>query len=80
MFDEASRNKGIMTEAVTLLTKYLFGTKKINRLQLVIMIPNKASKRVAEKCGYKLESIARGAVFHNQENHDLEVWSLLRGE
>jgi RimJ/RimL family protein N-acetyltransferase len=80
MFDPGEHNKGTMTEALVLLTQYLFAAKKINRLHLAIMLPNKASRRVAEKAGYTLEGIARGAVYHNGENHDLEIWSILRGE
>jgi len=80
LFDIASRNKGYMTEALSLLTKYLFSAKKINRLQLTVIVGNTASKRVAEKCGFKLEGVMRGAIFHHGENKDLEMYSLLRDE
>src|SRR5712691_12054434 len=63
LFDVGRRNTGIMTEALSLLTNYLFATRKLNRLQLAIMRPNVASKRVAEKCGFTFESVARGAIF-----------------
>lgn len=80
MFDTKSRDKGVMTEALRLLTGWLFDTKKINRLQLGIMIRNKASKRVAEKGGFTFEGVARGAFFFKGANHDVEIWSILRGE
>jgi RimJ/RimL family protein N-acetyltransferase len=80
MFDVASRNQGLMTESLSLLVRLLFATKKINRLQLTVMLPNVASKRVAEKCGFKFEGIARGALFHKGQNHDLEMYSILRHE
>ncbi len=80
MFDVASHGKGVMTEALRLLSTWLFDSKKINRLQLGIMIANKASKRVAEKGGFTYEGLARGAFFLKGENHDVEIWSLLRGE
>jgi RimJ/RimL family protein N-acetyltransferase len=41
---------------------------------------NLASKRVAEKCGFKFEGIARGSFFHKGKNHDSEVYSILRDE
>jgi RimJ/RimL family protein N-acetyltransferase len=44
------------------------------------MLPNAASRRVAEKCGFKLEGIARGAMFHRGQNYDLEMYSILRAE
>lgn len=80
LFDEASRNKGYVTEAVSLLVKYLFSTQPINRIQILVLPPNLASKRVAEKCGFKFEGVARGAFFHNGKNYDAEVYSILREE
>lgn len=80
LFDTTSRQKGYMTEALSLLSQYLFSTKTINRLQLTVIPGNQASKRVAEKCGFKSEGIMRGAIFHHGENRDLEMFSLLRGE
>lgn len=80
LFDTTNRNKGYMTEALSLFTKYLFSTKKVNRLQLTVIVGNTASKRVAEKCGFKFEGVMRGAVFHRGENKDLEMYSLLRDE
>jgi RimJ/RimL family protein N-acetyltransferase len=69
-----------MTEALSVLAQYLFAARKINRLQLAIMRPNTASKRVAEKCGFTFEGVARGAIFHHGANHDLDIYSLLRAE
>jgi [ribosomal protein S5]-alanine N-acetyltransferase len=80
LFDTVSRNKGYMTEALTLLVQFLFSTKKINRLQLTVMPANIASRRVAEKCGFQSEGIVRGAIFHRGKHHDLEMYSLLRQE
>jgi len=80
LFDEGGRNKGCVTEAVSLLVHHLFSIKPINRIQLVIAPSNLASKRVAEKCGFKSEGIARGAFFHNGKNQDVEVFSILAGE
>ena len=80
MFDVESRNKGLMTESLALLVQYLFTSKKINRLQLTVMLQNLASRRVALKCGFKLEGITRGAIFHKGQNHDLEMYSILREE
>jgi RimJ/RimL family protein N-acetyltransferase len=80
LFDAGSSNKGLMTESLSLLVRFLFATRKINRLQLTVMLPNVASRRVAEKCGFKLEGITRGALFHRGQNHDLEMYSILRAE
>jgi [ribosomal protein S5]-alanine N-acetyltransferase len=58
----------------------LFDTRKIRRLQLTVVVGNLASKRVAEKCGFTREGIARKAVFLRGQNVDLEWFSLLREE
>jgi ribosomal-protein-alanine N-acetyltransferase len=80
IFEVEHRNRGIMTEALTLFTYLLFTIKKINRLELKIMPANVPSKRVAEKCDYKFEGVARGAVFHRGASRDMEVYSILRQE
>ena len=58
-------NKGIVTTAVGLLTKYAFENLKLEKLFAGIFEGNEGSKRVLEKCGYELEGIARKAVFKN---------------
>ena len=54
MFTDEVRGKGIMTEAVTLLRDYLFDTTLLNRLEIHMNTENKASERVAVKCGFQL--------------------------
>ena len=80
LFDKASRGKGIMTEALSLFVHFLFETKNINRLQLTIAPGNIGSNKVAERCGFKSEGIARKAVFHRGQHVDVEWFSLLRKE
>jgi len=80
IFNPADWNKGYSTQAVSLMVKYLFSTRKINRIQLVTDARNGASKRVAEKCGFKYEGTARKALFNQGEHHDMEIYSLLRDE
>jgi RimJ/RimL family protein N-acetyltransferase len=80
LFDTGQSNRGLMTEALTLCTYLLFAIHKINRLELKIFPENAPSKRVAEKAGYKLEGVARGAYFHRGAHRDLEVHSILRQE
>ena len=80
VFGAEHTGKGYTTEAVNLLVDYLFGRKRVNRMQLNIHPDNAASKKVAEKCGFTFEGLMRGCWFHQGEYHDLEIWSLLRGE
>ena len=58
-------NKGIVTTALKLVTDYGFNELKLERLFAGVFEGNEGSKRALEKCGYKLEGIARKAVYKN---------------
>jgi RimJ/RimL family protein N-acetyltransferase len=75
-----SRGKGYMTEAVRLLTDYLFELHNVNRIQLTVMAGNEGSRRVAEKCGFKSEGVLRQAFFQKGRFVDIELFSLVRDE
>lgn len=78
LYAEGYADRGFVTEAVQLLTDYLFGVKKEHRIQLVIVAENLASRRIADKCGFVLEGTVRGAFFNDGRNHDVLLYSLLR--
>lgn len=80
LFDISMSNRGIMSEALSLFVCLLFTVKKINRLEARIMTGHLASKRMAEKVGFRFEGVARGAVFHMGAFRDMEVYSILREE
>lgn len=71
------RGKGVASEAVRLLVCYLFENKRVNRIRLVIHPDNVASRRLAEKCGFRHEGIARGAWYHKGVHQDVEVYAVL---
>ena len=52
-------NKGIMSEAVKLVTKFGFDKLKLKRIYAFVFCFNKASMRVLEKVGYKFEGILK---------------------
>ena len=78
LYDDRHAGHGYMTEAVQLFVDYLFGTKKENRLHLVIVPENTASRRIAEKCGFVLEGTVRSAVFNEGRSQDVLLYSLIR--
>jgi RimJ/RimL family protein N-acetyltransferase len=78
LYDDRFAGNGFVTEAVQLLTDYLFATKKVNRIHLVIVPENAASRRIAEKCGFSLEGTVRGAFFNDGRSQDVLMYSLLR--
>ncbi len=51
------RGKGIATKAVKLVTEYAFKKYSLKRISAMGRAKNKASARVLEKAGYKLEGI-----------------------
>jgi RimJ/RimL family protein N-acetyltransferase len=71
LFGRGHWSKGVTTEALGMLTRYLFETRNINRIRLCIDTDNKGSRRVAEKCGYKHEGTQRGAFYHRGRHHDM---------
>lgn len=80
LFVKNLHGKGIMTEAVKLLTDYLFKTLLINRLEIHMSVGNTASEKVAINCGYIKEGIARGAIFCRGKHGDIAMYALLRHE
>ena len=80
LYEDRFAGQGWVTEAVQLTTDYIFGAKKHNRIQLVIVPDNVASRRIAEKCGFQLEGTARGAFYNAGRNQDVLIYSLLRDD
>lgn len=80
LFAVDKRGSGITSEAVRLLTSYLFQSIMINRLEIKMDVLNIASEKVAVKCAYQKEGVARGAAFIRGKHIDMNVYSLLRSE
>lgn len=80
LYDDRFAGRGYTTDAVRLLVDYLFATKKQERIQLVIVPENAASRRIAEKCGFTLEGTVRGAFFNAGRSQDVAIYGLLRGD
>ena len=78
IFKPEHRGKGATTEALNLLVRYLFETKRMNRIRLIIHPDNAASRKVADKCGFRHEGTARGAWFSKGRHQDVEVYAVLR--
>lgn len=78
LFDIKKRRKGYATEAVMLMINYLFGNRRLNRIQLCIPTGNKASIRVAEKAGFIQEGTLRGIFLLAGKDVDMHIYALLR--
>ena len=76
--DVADRGRGYASEALSLLSTYLFETRlDIHRLQLTIDVSNEASFRVAEKGDYLREGVLRRGGFP-PDHPDCFVYSRTR--
>lgn len=72
--------KGIVTKCVSVLLNYLFITLKIEKVELHFMEENKASARVAEKLGFKIEGILRNRYYLQGSLKNLVITGLLIDE
>ena len=73
--------KGIMSEAVTGLSRWAFeNVEGLLRLEILVHGPNKGSARVCEKAGYTLEGVRRHAGEKGGVIFDMPMYSLLREE
>lgn len=65
--------QGITVEAVGLMEKLCFELGGMKRIEIVMMLENKASERVAQKCGYIKEGLLRGAIM-DKNGKMKDVW------
>ena len=72
-----NRSKGIGTDAVMAIMKYVFEELQLNRLESSIIEYNEASKKLyCDKCGWKIEGIKRKSVFKGNKYNDELVISI----
>jgi RimJ/RimL family protein N-acetyltransferase len=78
LFGKHHWGKGVTSEALQLLTRYLFQIRNINRIRLCIDVDNAGSLKVAQKGGYRHEGTMRGCMFHRGQHHDMELYAITR--
>ena len=72
--------KGIMTEAVKQICKYVFAKSDIIRIYAEPFAYNIASCRVLEKVGFQYEGTLRSNAVKNGRVIDMKMYSLLKAE
>ena len=72
--------RGIMPEAVKLITHYAFTRLDLIRLQASVYSKNPASMRVLEKAGFIKEGVMRNAVIKNGVVMDEHLYAILKME
>ena len=76
--DEAYWGRGIACEAVRQLEEVAFNELGVVRIEINMVKKNKASERVAIKCGYRKEGIGRKKLPLGSEYIDCYVYSKVR--
>ena len=81
-YDLAKRHwrQGIMEEGLTAVIDYAFSTMQMNRLEAFVMPVNAPSIRLLEKLGFKNEGLMREYGYWRGEFHDLQLYSILKGD
>jgi ribosomal-protein-alanine N-acetyltransferase len=77
---EQHRGKGIITEAVKLITNYAFNNLDIICIQACVLSKNPASMRVLEKAGYIKQGILKQSVIKNNQVFDEHVYAAYKIE
>jgi len=82
IFRPEKRNKGFATEALKVVSSYLFDTYPIERVQSTTMldINNDSIKKVTQSSGFVYEGTIRKAIFIRGKYIDIQLFSLLREE
>lgn len=75
-----ARGGGVMTRAVRMLSKWVFESLPVERIEIPVIVENSASRRVAERAGYAFEGVLRSHTVIKGQRRDIAMHSLLRGE
>ena len=73
----AARGRGVATGMLDALTRWAFDDLRALRVTLIIDVENRASSRVAERCGYVLEGVMRSSYLKDDVRVDAGLWSRL---
>ncbi len=76
--ETAFTGQGLTTEMVKALTRIAFQTFNAARVQIVTQVGNEASRRVAEKCGFKLEATLKNYCLDSESKKPADDWLFVR--
>jgi RimJ/RimL family protein N-acetyltransferase len=78
--DARARQRGVATGAVRAACRWAFGTLGLELIEWRCEVGNTASRRVAEKAGFRIEGMLRKRLVHRGVRVDAWVGSLLPAE
>lgn len=74
------QTKGLATDAYMTMHKFLFLEFRLHRANASTLEFNRASLRMMEKCGYKVEGLQRDAVYKNGRYYNVVTLGLLKDD
>lgn len=72
--------KGYAREALQILCNYMFMERNIHRIQAIVLESNKASLKMHQKCGYKIDGLMRDSCFKDGKFQNQYILSLLKND
>lgn len=78
--DKKYWSAGYATDAMKQFLDFAFNERGLNRLWTIILESNKASQKVALKCGVKHEGVLRNSIYKGGKYHNQVLFSILRHE
>ena len=75
-----TRGKGYGTDSVNIMVKYAFEELRLNCIFCNILVYNKASIRLFEKCGFHKVGVLRSRIYKRGEYHDVYAFSKLASD
>ena len=80
LFGNEHHGKGYARDAVMALMEYAFNELRLHRIEGSIIETNEPSKKLYEKCGWKVEGVKREAVFKNGRYYDELQVAILKSD
>ncbi|NMO57215.1 GNAT family N-acetyltransferase [Actinoplanes sp. TBRC 11911] len=78
--DPAARGRGVATAAVRALCGWAFGALRLGLIEWRAEVGNVASRRVAEKAGFRFEAVLRRRLVHRGQRVDAWIGSMVPEE
>jgi RimJ/RimL family protein N-acetyltransferase len=80
LFDVHDRGRGLGTEAIRLLTRYLFEHEQAGRVQASTWVENHAMRRVFEKLGFVEEGVLRSYMPSERGRDDYVLYAIVHDD
>lgn len=80
LFETSDRGQGLGTDAVRLLTRYLFQHEEADRVQASTWVENRAMRRVFEKLGFAEEGVLRSYMPSERGRDDYVMYAITKAD